>query len=349
MRPEIHSLTSLRFLAAFWVFLFHIDMRWPLGLPRALTHIVKQGPVGMSLFFILSGFVLAYSFQGQSLRGYAWNRFTRIYPVYTLAALLTLPFIGGRAGDVSAAQVAVLLFTHVLMLQAWFVPLNAYWNFGASWSLSVEAFFYALFPFAFRLIERLRGKDMAAFMAVAYVLSVLPGVVWLLFQSQNFYYSVPIFRLPEFLLGVAFAVLHLRGFRFRSPRVVAGCSVAVLLVFLAWVGRWKGIGVTSNVVAVPAIALLIAALAQMPGALRWRPFQVLGRISYAFYAMQPLVLLPLIARQKGQPPFDAATVLLGAFVVLLAISVITYYLVEEPVRRSLRAGGLQWPWRMAAR
>lgn len=144
MRTEIRSLTALRFVAALWVFLFHVDLRWPLELPRAVEGVVQQGAVGMSLFFILSGFVLAHNYAAPG-RKYLWSRFARIYPVYTLAALVTIPFFSLN-GDVSVWQVAFAAVADVFMLQAWFPPLFPLWNFGASWSLSAEAFFYGVFP-----------------------------------------------------------------------------------------------------------------------------------------------------------------------------------------------------------
>lgn len=80
MRDEIRPLTSLRFLAALWVFVFHIELRWPLGLPEPFGALIKHGAIGMSLFFILSGFVLGYTYvEGvKSIRSYAIRRFARI-------------------------------------------------------------------------------------------------------------------------------------------------------------------------------------------------------------------------------------------------------------------------------
>jgi len=61
-QKEILPLTGLRFVAAFYVFLFHIHIRWPLAGQPFLKNVLDQGAVGMSLFFVLSGFVLAYRY-----------------------------------------------------------------------------------------------------------------------------------------------------------------------------------------------------------------------------------------------------------------------------------------------
>jgi peptidoglycan/LPS O-acetylase OafA/YrhL len=64
----IKPLTSLRFFAAFLVFLFHFHIHYfPLfGIPN-VDFIISRGAIGMSLFFILSGFVLQYNYGDLSI------------------------------------------------------------------------------------------------------------------------------------------------------------------------------------------------------------------------------------------------------------------------------------------
>ncbi len=59
---EILPLTSLRFFAALYVFIFHIHIRWSLICNKFLSNFFFEGGVGMSLFFILSGFILYYRY-----------------------------------------------------------------------------------------------------------------------------------------------------------------------------------------------------------------------------------------------------------------------------------------------
>ncbi len=344
---ELRSVTALRFAAAFWVFVFHIDIRWPLAVPGLVSGLIKQGAAGMSLFFILSGFVLTYAYvqRGVAGSGYLRHRFARIYPVYTLAALTTLPFFAEQAAGLGGRQLAFVVLGHVLMLQAWFPALAPLWNFGASWSLSVEAFLYAVFPLALGRLQALGDRALLAVAAGCYVLSVLPGWSYLLFPgSPPIYYSVPIFRLPEFLLGVIAALLFLRGRRLGPWVAVA--AVAVLSVFLGKFAVRSDIYVTGNAVVVPCLVAVIWALASLdarrPSA-GAAPLVYLGRISYAFYSMQPLVIGACIRWQQRHATAEPALVLVTACVALTVVSAVVYHLVEEPLRRRLGR-----PWARAA-
>jgi peptidoglycan/LPS O-acetylase OafA/YrhL len=64
---ELKQLTGLRFLAAFYVFVFHLDMpmRTPLTyLPWRVEALIQQGRLGVTVFFVLSGFLLTYRHLG---------------------------------------------------------------------------------------------------------------------------------------------------------------------------------------------------------------------------------------------------------------------------------------------
>ena len=136
-RRELPALTGVRFLAAWYVVLFHalpgLAHRYPL--PKLLGTFLSNGYLAVGLFFLLSGFILAYTYEGQidgaSGRTRFWEaRFARIYPVYLLSLVLSytlatsLPF---------GTRLAVLG-----MVQAW-NPLNpdmaGAWNYPA-WTLS---------------------------------------------------------------------------------------------------------------------------------------------------------------------------------------------------------------------
>lgn len=94
---RLDAITGLRFFAALHVVLFHYAVR-TLGATSAVAgHVVSFGFVGVSFFFVLSGFILAYSYAPRAAEGavaprpfYA-SRVARIYPLYLAALLIALP------------------------------------------------------------------------------------------------------------------------------------------------------------------------------------------------------------------------------------------------------------------
>ncbi|MEI7557239.1 acyltransferase, partial [Candidatus Chlorohelix sp.] len=91
-KNEILPLSSLRFIAALMVLFFHLPL--DPDLPLCFYSLARNSFIGVSLFFVLSGFILCYtyypSFQ-KGLKGRLWNfwvaRFARIYPMYLLTLL----------------------------------------------------------------------------------------------------------------------------------------------------------------------------------------------------------------------------------------------------------------------
>jgi hypothetical protein len=259
--------------------------------------VLSQGAIGMSLFFVLSGFVLTYRYYDTTdFDRYRVHRVSRIVPVYLFAALITLPWLVGALDHptpaIGALRYALLALLDLTFMQAWFPQTFDYWNNGASWSISVEAFFYALFPLILVRLRQFKDGDLAKVCAIAWVLAVLPGATYaLLPQKPSFtlFYTMPIFRLPEFIVGMVAGLCFMRG------RVVLKypdhgnrrrrCRVAGL-------PRHLGKGPADlrlrrhNWIAVPVIAITILASAQLSsgwlyrralssGARLPRPYQLL--------------------------------------------------------------------------
>lgn len=354
---EILPLTSLRFLAALYVFLFHIHLRWPLddkGAP--IAKFISLGAVGMSIFFILSGFVLAYRYGGEEsvpIKKYAFERFSRIYPVYVVAALVTIPWLfSSLPQDASAmkqaVQAAFIILADMLLIQAWMPQLFSYWNNGGSWSISVEMFFYAMFPYVLLQLRTMESASIKRMMWVLWIASALPGLSWALFPKSfdmTVFYSVPLFRLSEFLIGVCAGLLFLRG---RRPADASRSFmlISAALVFYLTFGPHGVKGyVVHNLFTVPMIAYLIYSAASLQSGLVYRimtckPMVYMGHISYSFYSFQALVVMSLIAYKTT---WEESLPILGnswgvtaaAFLVLTAISALSYHVLELKFRKKI--------------
>ncbi len=317
----------------------------------------------MSLFFILSGYVLSLRHFGSrmNLQNYYRGRFARIYPVYLLAAVVTLPWLSAHFGpsghfeyDINFRQLIFLIFSNIFALQAWLPDMFFYWNDGGSWSISVEVFFYALFPLLIGLISKMEPRNFLFAIIICYIATSLPGLSLSAFYTARdaAFYSVPIYRLPEFLLGIFTFVLTKRFPGVIQQRYVADAVVAALIVYLTLLGGRFSLYVGNNWFVVPAICLLIASAAGAKSIfstlLSSRLMVWLGKISYSFYSIQLFVLLFLDHNRNliilHVPALASNRVLaLAALLVLTVLSAGTYHFVEEPCRKLLGSRRLVSP------
>ena len=338
-RPALHALTGVRFFAAFYVVLFHTlpflksHFRLNLGVEQFLSN----GNLAVAFFYLLSGFILAYTYAGKirNLRDYGRYlraRFARIYPVYLLALLLALPF---QLKTSFAAKLAVLF-----MIQAW-NPANpglaGVWNYPA-WSLSVEAFFYIIFPVFLVPMSKWSVRTVQLLLLIFLVVSVVlhtPTMVLGVWNGVTYGLRIPlpVLRLPEFLIGVTLGLLFLRsGQRPRFPQSFYLAAASAVVVLSLPIGSWV------SIVMIPT-AFMLYELAISEGfparLLSSRPLVLLGGASYAIYLLQyPVRAWTKLLFSYAGPSFAfVGSVLTPVLLIALSIAVFRWW--EEPLRKLL--------------
>jgi peptidoglycan/LPS O-acetylase OafA/YrhL len=355
--PRLHSVTALRFFAAVAVVLVHV--RFQFVSSHALRAAASFGYVGVTFFFLLSGFVLTWSWSGQSAGRFWWGRVTRIWPLNV--ALMLVAFTVLAASEREPGTFGKSL--ELLLLQAWDPHRTVYFGGnGVSWSLSCEMFFYLLFPLVVGPVARLGRRGLAALAAAtAFVLVGAPVMVGSSVSADTYYwlfYVFPPYRFGEFLLGMVLARAALLGLRVRRPALSGGLAtagIAALIAAVTWLNLATG-AIAGRpfvaAVAVPLFALLLlACVAAETGPRRpwltWRPLVVLGEWSFALFLVHKPVML-LTERWGWWPPADGAASTL-AFVVFLALASavagLLHHGVEKPVDQALR----RVAWRPVAR
>lgn len=352
-KTEILPLTGLRFFAALYVFLFHMHIRWPLSDNTYIKNILDQGAIGMSLFFILSGFVLAYRYSNDNTtyRSYLINRFSRIYPIYAFTAIATLPWIGVDFGSGSVIDTAMgimkttlLIIANAFVIQAWFPQMFSYWNDGASWSISVEVFCYFLLPFILPKLINIGNKHLFILSAVCVCFSAMIGISAALFDdpANKVFYSIPIFRLPEFIIGICACLFFLRGYKKYCTPVIQISLILIVAIYLCIVGSNMPLYVGHNWIIVPSIAFLLISFSVGNGILvkflSSRIIVWLGKISYCFYSLQFLIIVPLVKHHDSVVQhFNALNnpkfLMLCALLILIGASALAHHLIEEPARK----------------
>lgn len=353
-RSRLDELTSLRFFAAATVTLFHLKVDGAVeGGPWWYENFAAIGYIGVNFFFTLSGFILVYSYDGReySPAGFWRSRFARIYPAYLFSLLLALPGFMAALDRLdlpffawSKAHFTLSCFLTLTLLQAW-VPQGALtWN-PVCWSLSVEAFFYALFPFlkVRRPWVLLIGSCLVSLaLSLAYLLlhpdgadkinSTETTLLW-----KNVLSFDPLARLPEFLAGMAAGGLFLgepTGTKRAAWPLVSG-GLAVLAILVLLVGKIPVPLISAGFLS-PAFAAIIYGVALLrgrTGVLAAPLLVLLGEASYSLYLIHSLVIGRVLGLMPDQSSWIKVPLAVAA---AIAVALAIYWLVERPARKLLQ-------------
>lgn len=350
---RIDSLTGIRIVAAGSVFLSHSHI--PSDVPGPIRTFMMSGYNGVTLFFTLSGFVLAWNYADRltpPTRRAVWSffvaRFARIYPLYLAALLWALgPFL--LAGTVSLGY----LWPQVIAIQAWSADLIPAYN-GPAWSISVEALLYACLPLLIFVLGPARRHPRFLFGIIVACVAVLAALAWwftitgradLPWTDRNsahrWLYRTPVTRLGDFTVGICLALI-VRQVRAREwigtcAQLVGAAGIVVVmltpsLLYSAW--SW-------DVAYLVPTAMLLWGLAAAPRswlgrALSTRPVVVLGEASYAFYLFHFLILdrLQFVGVDRR---WEWVLVLLLQFAFTAVFSIGAHVAIELPAQRWLRS------------
>ncbi len=243
------ALDALRFLAAFWMVLYHYADQGPVSL-FTLHPAFERGYLATNFFLMLSGYVLGRTYGPRFDAGrispgsFLIRRIARIWPAHlVMVAAFVALFLGTAAIGVEPANPQWFdwgqLPAQVFLIQAWGLPGRSGWNI-VTWSLSALVVCYALFPLLWDTVRRLRSPW------------VLLGAVLLLFAaadlSARLLFEEAVFRLPLrwgvfralplFFVGVALARLTALVAVPRGWALPAAAGALVLMLGLQLAGRY---------------------------------------------------------------------------------------------------------------
>jgi peptidoglycan/LPS O-acetylase OafA/YrhL len=338
---KLNQLTFTRFLAALAIVVYHNQaINWPFNLP--LLHLIlSKANVGVSYFFILSGFVMIIAYGKQKaikikMGSYYLNRIARIYPVYLLALILAAIKIM-MIGKVPLND----LLLQVFVIQSW-VPGHIGKLNIPGWSLSVEALFYIAFPFLFNYYY-----SKYSFKAVTIFVLCLWLTTQILLNSVYLspYYSVPpsnihdlLFYFPlmhinEFMIGNILGFIYLKSAAKQANYDLHITAVVLALLIVLSVNRYVTFhdGLMAILFA-PLILLLSLNNGKITKIFSNKYLILLGEASYSMYILQsPIKSFSSFLFEKVHlvnPDARFYTYL----VVLIGISVGCYLFVEIPAK-----------------
>ena len=289
MSVEIRPLTSLRFFLALWVLLFHL--RDSINIYPWFGSLLTLGYVAVPGFFVLSGTVLTWTYFSSGskpldLRKYSRARFARIFPLYLLGFALGLPLFLGKAMAAGTSGWSLMeliwpILAVLAMIQAW-IPSWVLSVNSPAWSLSVEAFFYAMFPWLGEHISRnkpsmvlvIAGMALLTSGAFAWSFALwvdLPEFSLPANQVPNRHIILdvlrfnPVVHLMDFVIGICVGFFLVRQ-RILSSWILYGCfllgggGLMLVIIFSEYIPFLLANGLLASC----SFALIIRALAGLP-------------------------------------------------------------------------------------
>lgn len=366
-KHSIAALDGLRCVAALLVIIGHVVL-WKIspdaGLP-AYEFLARFAYLGMSLFFVLSGFVIHLNYavvssgNKRELSRFAIARFSRLYPLYLFVLLCEFAASG------------VMTPYHLTLTQSWFYQVTQgtsliYQIMPITWSISTEVFFYVMYvPLSIplvRLLTSLKRNLIAAIFILSWMMLWNSCIFihgesiqqWAVLQyepvadyRQSFlhwlsYYS-PYARFGEFMLGAVAANIYLKQFQWRAGRgIIIACVMWILCVhaggaFLLSLQQ----GVLISALYAPAIAILLLLYASTPSRiLGSKPMIMGGLMSYSLYLLHSAFIDAVPSLAVSASGWEALLQLVARILLVLvplsAFSYLTYRLIERPAQRALR-------------
>jgi peptidoglycan/LPS O-acetylase OafA/YrhL len=168
------------------------------------NQIFYEGYIGVTFFFILSGFILSYAYTQRfkdksiEIKDFLLARIARIYPLHILTFLCAIPLV--IYGVIKGSALVISLLPNLLLIQSFFPQTAIFFSVNMpSWFLSNLMFLYILFPFL--IFKRTRFLGSLIFI----------GIVWQVFIANSGYsddqkhylvYILPLSRMLDFTAGI---------------------------------------------------------------------------------------------------------------------------------------------------
>ena len=220
---RLEQLTFTRFLAVISIVVFHYGNDiFPFN-SNIIDFLFRQANIGVSYFFILSGFVMIIAYENRDkieFRDFLKRRLARIYPVYLLAifSLLAYYVLISQSFDYKE------LFLNLTLIQSWIPGFALSFN-SPSWSLSVEMFFYISFPFLFNSFYK--KYSLKRLIILVFIFFIGSQILLHSFTHSSFYngfpskshdliYYFPLMHFSEFLIGNIAGLFFLKGIKVRN-------------------------------------------------------------------------------------------------------------------------------------
>lgn len=310
--------------------------------------IFKEGFVGVNFFFILSGFIIAYSYQEKlltnqtSLREFWVARIARIYPLHLLTLLISV-IIGGYAAAGYSDWINHFV-ANSLLIQSFMPSMDYYFSFNSpSWSLGCEQLFYILFPFL--VLWLIKGKRLLY--AACLLIFSMPLAMYLTQDTdiKAIWYVNPLTRLPDFLIGML--LFHLfdkykkTEWLYNRASLYEALAILLFLLFYIPAGEYVPKVYRYSCYYWLPICLLLYIFAHQRGIISTilsnKYLVIGGEISFSFYLIHLFIIEGYVKIAKSwlpDIPYQLAIPVI--FIIITGVSLLSYYYFEKPANQFVK-------------
>lgn len=241
-RKKIDSLQTIRALAFLGIFTVHSGVS-PLGY------------WGVSVFLVLSGFLMMYAYHNKTLQtsihdsfGFSVKKISSLYPLHIIVLIVAILLeVQVLLSDFSVKQVIVdfgKAVLNVFLLQSWIPSEAIFFSYnGVAWYLSDCLFLYACFPFILKAMKNLTVRKALVLSAVIYIIQVITAyasqfvhipISYIDNFPKWFTYIFPVFRLGDFIIGACFGFIYVQtDLKLReSTATVLECITIAIIILL---------------------------------------------------------------------------------------------------------------------
>ncbi len=307
-----------------------------------VDHLVHELNAGVTIFFVLSGFLISYRYFEDYSQGPAWkrsyliNRFARIFPMYALVTCFAFVFFFRSNPDHKALLTTFIM--NITLLRG-FSEKYMYTGISQGWTLAVEEVFYLLAPLIFFTSKKIPlFLQSLIFLLCGILLLYCTGLMSVAYVLICTFFG----RSFEFMCGIYLFFIIKNGSLNPTIRLTAISTllIAALLFIMANLsyppyqyGIQNPIGVIINNYVTPiAIALLFWGLINERSALQrilsTKVFEVLGKSSYTLYLIHYGAYTYLIR--------FISTNLLIEILILQVSAILAWKFIEEPLNHWIR-------------
>ncbi|WP_027711800.1 acyltransferase family protein [Dickeya chrysanthemi] len=350
---RLNALTSLRFIAAMGVFIhhFHFFENTKSTLAQQIYKIFYEGFVGVTFFYVLSGFIISYSYHQHKMAGkysipqFLRNRVARLYPTHLLTlAIAASVYLTKEAW----AYVNIgTLVTNIFLVQSLVPSLPYFFGFnGVSWSVSTEMFFYVGFIF----LTTFNTRQLLGLWSI-----LLATIIWhLIFMDPSNQYTYwtlyinPAFRAIDFITGmILFRFYNSREFSisFKWATGLELLSITMLAGFVFVGINHVNMLLRLDIYYIAPMAAIVFIFAIGKGwfskILANRFIVLLGEASFSLYMIHQILINYAVKKFSSLVNIDSMKsviiFMIPVIIIGIILSVVMYKFFEKPLNNLLRS------------